>query len=179
VKTPKTKNCRFIHPDHEPWTSTFTCPNTSARGRFCDGRSSYLRVTSGPGQWKIFLLQWFLSYLCFYSPLLAAFSVSWSFTKSVGFLRRGISPYEGRYLHTGQHKHRINAETYLSQAGFKPTIPVSERAKTLYVLDRAATGIGSPMIYVSFQGAETSLEISLHPNSLQFDILWSEKITLH
>jgi hypothetical protein len=32
----KTKNCRFIHPDHKPWTSTFTCQNTSARGRFGD-----------------------------------------------------------------------------------------------------------------------------------------------
>jgi hypothetical protein len=32
----KTKSCWFIHPDHEPWTSTFTCQNTSARGRFGD-----------------------------------------------------------------------------------------------------------------------------------------------
>jgi hypothetical protein len=39
---------------------------------------------------------------------LAAFSVSWSFTQSVGLLGWGISPLQGRYLHTGQHKHRIN-----------------------------------------------------------------------
>jgi hypothetical protein len=31
------------------------------------------------------------------------------FTQSVGFLGRVISPLQGRYLHTGQHKHRINA----------------------------------------------------------------------
>jgi hypothetical protein len=29
------------------------------------------------------------------------------FTLSVGHLGRGISPSQGRYLHTGQHKHRI------------------------------------------------------------------------
>jgi hypothetical protein len=31
------------------------------------------------------------------------------FSQSVGFLGRGIRPSQGRYLHTGQHKHRINA----------------------------------------------------------------------
>jgi hypothetical protein len=44
---------------------------------------------------------------------LAAFSVSWSSSQSVGLLGRGISPSQGRYLHTGQHKHRINADRYL------------------------------------------------------------------
>jgi hypothetical protein len=33
------------------------------------------------------------------------------FTQTVGLLGRGISPSQGRYLHTGQHKHRINANT--------------------------------------------------------------------
>jgi hypothetical protein len=40
---------------------------------------------------------------------LAAFSVSWSCTQSVGPLGRGISRSQGLYLHTGQHKHRISA----------------------------------------------------------------------
>jgi hypothetical protein len=31
------------------------------------------------------------------------------FTQLVGLLGWGISPSQGRYLHTGQHKHRINA----------------------------------------------------------------------
>jgi hypothetical protein len=31
------------------------------------------------------------------------------FTQMVGLHGRGISPSQGRYLHTGQHKHRINA----------------------------------------------------------------------
>jgi hypothetical protein len=36
---------------------------------------------------------------------LAAFSVSLSYTQSVGLLGRGISLSQGRYLHTEQHKH--------------------------------------------------------------------------
>jgi hypothetical protein len=32
------------------------------------------------------------------------------YTESVGLLGRGISPSQGFYLHTGQHKHRINAQ---------------------------------------------------------------------
>jgi hypothetical protein len=49
--------------------------------------------------------------LWLYSSLLGlgCFSVSWSYTQSVGLLQRGISPSQGRYLHTEQHKHRINA----------------------------------------------------------------------
>jgi hypothetical protein len=34
------------------------------------------------------------------------------FTQSVGHLGRGISPSQGRYLHTGQHEHRINAHRH-------------------------------------------------------------------
>jgi hypothetical protein len=43
---------------------------------------------------------------------LATCSVSWSFTQSVGLLGRGISPLQGRYLHTEQPKHRINAHRH-------------------------------------------------------------------
>jgi hypothetical protein len=55
-----------------------------------------------------------------------------------------ISPSQGRNLHTGQHKHRINAYTHqisMPCVGFEPTIPASERAKTVHALDRAATVI--------------------------------------
>jgi hypothetical protein len=64
---------------------------------------------------------------------LAAFSVSWSFTQSVGILGRGISPSQSLYLH------RINTQTSMLLAGFEPTIPVFELAKTVHALDRAAT----------------------------------------
>jgi hypothetical protein len=43
---------------------------------------------------------------------LAALSVSWTFTQSVGFLWQGISPSQGHYLHTGHQKHRINAHRH-------------------------------------------------------------------
>jgi hypothetical protein len=50
-----------------------------------------------------FIHQWF------YSPLLGPgllFSFVFFFTQTVGLLGRVISPSQGRYLHTGQHKHR-------------------------------------------------------------------------
>jgi hypothetical protein len=34
------------------------------------------------------------------------------FSQKVGLLGRVISPSQGRYLHTGHHKHRINAYTH-------------------------------------------------------------------
>jgi hypothetical protein len=34
-----------------------------------------------------------------------------NFSQTVGLLGRVISPSQGRYLNTGQHKHRINAHT--------------------------------------------------------------------
>jgi hypothetical protein len=40
---------------------------------------------------------------------LAGFLVSWSDSHSEGLLGRGISPSQGRYLHTEQHKHSINS----------------------------------------------------------------------
>jgi hypothetical protein len=52
-----------------------------------------------------FIHQWF------YSPLLrpGLFLSFVIYTQSVRLLSRVISPSQGRYLHTGQHKHRINA----------------------------------------------------------------------
>jgi hypothetical protein len=52
--------------------------------------------------------------LWFYSPLdLGRFFSLLIYTQSVGLLLRGISPSQGRYLHTGQHEHRINAHTHI------------------------------------------------------------------
>jgi hypothetical protein len=59
-----------------------------------------------------------------------------------GLLGRFISPSQGRYLHTGQHKHRINADTHQTSmpcVRFELTIPASERAKTVHALDPLAT----------------------------------------
>jgi hypothetical protein len=43
----------------------------------------------------------------------------------------GISPSQGRYLHTGQHKHRINAytQTFVPGVGFETTISEFERGR--------------------------------------------------
>jgi hypothetical protein len=59
------------------------------------------------------------------------------FSQTVGLLGRMISPSQGRYLKTGQHKHTINAYTH------RTSMPASERAKTVHALDLAATVIGS------------------------------------
>jgi hypothetical protein len=64
------------------------------------------------------------------------------YTQSVGIIGRVIIPSQNRYLHREQHKQTLNANTSRLQAGFVPTIPVLERAKTVHALDRAATLIG-------------------------------------
>jgi hypothetical protein len=54
-------------------------------------------------------------YLSLYGPLLGPglfFSFVICFTESVGLLGRVISPSQGRYLHTGQHKHRTNGHKH-------------------------------------------------------------------
>jgi hypothetical protein len=56
----------------------------------------------------------------------------------VGLIGRVISSSEGLYLNTVQHKHRIDVCTH-QILGFEPTIPASERAKTVHALDRLAT----------------------------------------
>jgi hypothetical protein len=43
---------------------------------------------------------------CFFSFLIHS--------QSVGLLGRGISPSQGRYLHTERHKHRINAHKHIN-----------------------------------------------------------------
>jgi hypothetical protein len=68
-----------------------------------------------------------------------------NFSQTVGPVGRVISPSQGPYLNTGQYKHAMNAYThhaFMPWVGFEPTIPASERAKTVHVLDRAATVTG-------------------------------------
>jgi hypothetical protein len=62
--------------------------------------------------------------------------------QSVGLLGRVNSSSRDLYLHTGQHKHRINTQTPMPRVVFEPTTPVFEQAKTVHALDRAATVIG-------------------------------------
>jgi hypothetical protein len=77
------------------------------------------------------------------------FSLSWSFSLTVGLIGRVISSSQGLYLNTGQHKQRINTYTHQTSmpcVGFEPTIPASERAKTVHALDRSTTVTGKRYI---------------------------------
>jgi hypothetical protein len=74
-------------------------------------------------------------------PLLFSFMI---ILQTVGLLARVISSSQGLYLNTGQHKHRINTYThqiFMSCVRFEPTIPASEREKTVHALDRSAYSI--------------------------------------
>jgi hypothetical protein len=56
------------------------------------------------------------------------------FSQTVGLLGRVISPSQGRYLNTGQHRCRINVythQTFMPWVGFEPIIPASGREKTV------------------------------------------------
>jgi hypothetical protein len=54
-------------------------------------------------------------------------------------------PSQGRYIHTGQHKHRIITSIQAS-SGIR-THDLIERAKTVHALDTSATVIASNIIY--------------------------------
>jgi hypothetical protein len=71
---------------------------------------------------------------------LESFSFPCSFKQSVGLLGRGCQPV-ARPLpadRTAQTQNK-RKQTSIPQVGFKLTIPVLERAKTVHVLDRAVT----------------------------------------
>jgi hypothetical protein len=86
------------------------------------------------------------TYLWLYSPLLdlGRFSVSVSFTRLVGLLKRGISLSQDRYLHTEKRTQNKSTQTSITPLGLEPTTPVFEGAKTVKVSDHAAAVIGFP-----------------------------------
>jgi hypothetical protein len=117
----------------------------------------------------------------FFSMHLPAHSGPWHliqyrnhFSQKVGFLGQVISLSQGLYLNTGQHKHRIKAYTHQTSmpwVGFEPTIPASERVKTVHVSDRAATVTGMPtglmrnndnICFCSRENKVVSISISNH-----------------
>jgi hypothetical protein len=69
---------------------------------------------------------------------LAAFSVSLSYTQSVGLLGRGSACRKA-----ATYTQNKRTQTFMPWMGFEPTTPVFERPKTVHALDRAATVIGS------------------------------------
>jgi hypothetical protein len=98
-------------------------------------------------------------YLWLYSTSLGLgrfFSHLIFFIQSVGLLGRGISPSQGRFLHTGQRKQNKRTHTSIPQVGIEPTISVLERAKTVHVLDRAATVIGRPCHFTTSKASSST-----------------------
>jgi hypothetical protein len=80
-------------------------------------------------------------------PLIFSFMI---ILQTVGLLGRVISSSQGRYLNTGQHKHRINTyQTSIPCVGSEPTIATSERAKTVHALDHSANVTGDKACMVS------------------------------
>jgi hypothetical protein len=61
---------------------------------------------------------------------------------SVGLLGRGISPTQGRYLHTEQHQQNKHTQTSMLRVRFESMIPLFERANTVHAIDRAVTVLG-------------------------------------
>jgi hypothetical protein len=88
--------------------------------------------------------------------------------QTLGLLGRVISSSQGRYLNTGQHRHRINTYTHqtsMCSVGFETTIPASKRAKTVHALDRSATVTGAKQVYIilvlSLVSSQSSLFLCL------------------
>jgi hypothetical protein len=70
------------------------------------------------------------------------------FTQTVGLLGRVNSPSQSpTYTQDNTKIEYTQTQTSMPPVGFKPTIPVFERAKTVHVLDLAATVIGYPRVY--------------------------------
>jgi hypothetical protein len=94
------------------------------------------------------------------------------FVQTVGLLGRAISPSQGRYLHTGQHKHRINTQTSMPWVGFEPTIATFEQAKTARPLWSAHQHlvINLFVIRVCHSVCESSSKLSLYTPSGVFHV---------
>jgi hypothetical protein len=92
-----------------------------------------------------------LSYLSLYGSTalvdLGRFFSFLIYTQFVGLLGRGISPSQGRYLHTEQHKQNKRTQTSMCRVGYEPTTPVFERAKAIHTSDRAANVVGIVLSY--------------------------------
>jgi hypothetical protein len=69
------------------------------------------------------------------------------------FLGLAISPLQGLYLHTGQHKQNKRARTSIPRMGFEPPTRTLERAKSVHALDHwySTFFIGVPPHVISLQ----------------------------
>jgi hypothetical protein len=84
----------------------------------------------------------------------------------------------GRYVHTEQHKQNKRTQTSMPQVGFKITILVFVRAKTVHALDRASTVIGVREVYVENISPRTTIQLLYHYHGLHRELnayrgMWS------
>jgi hypothetical protein len=101
------------------WNKNPRPQSSSERRRFsmcghCDWHFVCLCITEIPRGVLNVIRNYSFIHRWLYSPLLGPglfFSSVIYFTQTVGFLGRMISPSQGRHLHTGQHKHIMNAHT--------------------------------------------------------------------
>jgi hypothetical protein len=87
---------------------------TAINGRFHVSRFDPIRCHESENNRGLSVFIHSFTHQWLYSPLLGPglfFSYVNVFTQTVGLLWQVISPSQGRYLHKGQHKHRINAHT--------------------------------------------------------------------
>jgi hypothetical protein len=100
-----------------------------------------VRLLLLPPNYNILLHDFHYIYYYYYGSTvlcwaLANFSVSSSYTQSLGLLGRGMSPSQSLYLHAEQHKHRINAHDTDNQAlcgirTYDPSVRRSEDSSCL------------------------------------------------
>jgi hypothetical protein len=114
----------------------------------CMGKMLYTNLIGNPewdGQLERSLLSFSMALPAHSGPT-PLIQFSNHFSQPVGLLGWVISPSQGLYLHTEQHKCRINKYTKHPCLEWHSN-PASERAKTVHDLDRAVTVSGLREIY--------------------------------
>jgi hypothetical protein len=103
---------------------------------------------SGALQFHSFIHQWL------YSPLLGPglfFTFVIFFTQTVGLLGQEISSSQGRYLHTLQHKHRINEHTDIhALRGIRTHDPSFRARKRLFLIPNIFCCTQSCWVFLTF-----------------------------
>jgi hypothetical protein len=103
---------------------------------------------------------------------LPPFEVSWCYTQTVRLSERGISPSQGLYLHTEQHKHKINAHRHLClELDSKPRSELPKERR--HFIPQTARPLSSPnrtYRHRYFKGQITEL-LTIHVHSF-FQYCW-------
>jgi hypothetical protein len=80
--------------------------------------------------------------------LVPCFTVPSSYTQSVGFLGREITPSQGRYVNRTTQTLNKRTQVSMPRVGFEPKVPEFEGANKVHALDRAATVTDTDLLRV-------------------------------